>query len=88
MVVWALALVSPVLIYNFLTSRVPSTLETFKEAQHLLARFRIPPSRATWNVGSMASLVPKLPGYCWPSFWFAGIGSFRSCCCSLFCRSC
>jgi hypothetical protein len=38
---WALLLVSPVLIYNLRTF-APSSAETFTEAQHLLAHFRIP----------------------------------------------
>jgi hypothetical protein len=41
MALWALALVSPVLVYNLRTF-APSTAEPFREAQHLLARFRIP----------------------------------------------
>jgi hypothetical protein len=38
---WALLVVAPVLIYNLLTF-APSSAETFAEAQHLLAHFRIP----------------------------------------------
>jgi hypothetical protein len=38
---WALALVSPLLVYNLRTFS-PSIVEMFREAQHLLARFRIP----------------------------------------------
>lgn len=38
---WALLLVSPVLVYNLRTF-TPSSRETFAEAQHLLAHFRIP----------------------------------------------
>ena len=38
---WALALVSPVLVYNVLTF-APSTADQFRVAQHLLARFRLP----------------------------------------------
>jgi hypothetical protein len=38
---WALLLVSPVVVYNLRTF-APSAPETFAEAQHLLAHFRIP----------------------------------------------
>ncbi|HTU21783.1 MAG TPA: DUF6798 domain-containing protein [Gemmataceae bacterium] len=38
---WALLLVSPVVVYNLRTFG-PSSPETFAEAQHLLAHFRIP----------------------------------------------
>lgn len=38
---WALLVVSPVLVYNFITF-APSSPKTFAESQHLLAHFRIP----------------------------------------------
>ncbi|MGH7225100.1 MAG: DUF6798 domain-containing protein, partial [Gemmataceae bacterium] len=38
---WTLLLVSPVLVYNFRTF-APSSPETFAQARHLLAHFRIP----------------------------------------------
>ncbi len=39
--IWALVLVSPVLVYNLHTF-APSSAEVFREAKHLLAHFRIP----------------------------------------------